>query len=124
MLPYYNVNAHSIIYVIRGSARIQVVQQNGQNVFNEEVQQGQVLVVPQNFASMIKARDSGFEYVAFKTHENAMINTLAGNLSLLRAMPLQVISSAFQLSDNQARQLKHNRQESVIAAQGSSRSQY
>ena len=124
VLPYYNVNAHSILYAIRGRARIQVVQQQGQNVFNEEVQQGQVLIIPQNFAALIKARDSGFEYVAIKTHENAMINTLAGNLSLLRAMPLQVISSAYQVSNNQARQLKHNRQESTIAPPGSSRSEY
>ena len=123
VLPYYNVNAHSILYAIRGSARIQVVQQQGQNVFNEEVQQGQVLIIPQNFAALIKARDSGFEYVAIKTDENAMINSLAGNLSLMRAMPVQVIASAYQASNNEAKQLKHNRQESTIGAPGSSRSE-
>ncbi|RVX19082.1 11S globulin subunit beta [Vitis vinifera] len=90
---------------------------------NEEVQQGQVLVIPQNFAALIKARDSGFEYVAIKTDENAMINTLAGNLSLMRAMPVQVIASAYQASNNEAKQLKHNRQESTIGAPGSSRSE-
>ena len=123
VLPYYNVNANSVIYAIRGSARIQVVQQQGQTVANEEVQQGQVLVIPQNFAALIKARDSGFEYVAIKTDENAMINTLAGNLSLMRAMPVQVIASAYQASNNEAKQLKHNRQESTIGAPGSSRSE-
>ena len=125
LLPFYTGNANSIIYVIRGRARIQVVKEQGETVANEEIQEGQVIVVPQNFAALIKARDSGFEYVAFKTHENARINTLAGNLSLIRALPVQVIASAYQTSDNQARQLKHNRQESTIGAPGSaSRSQY
>lgn len=119
MLPFYTENANSVIYVIRGSARIQVVQQQGKTVANEEIQQGQVFVVPQNFVALVKARDSGFEYVAFKTHENAKINTLAGNLSLMRAMPAQVIATAYQTSNNQAMQLKHNRQESTIGAPGS-----
>ncbi|XP_034690585.1 11S globulin seed storage protein Jug r 4-like [Vitis riparia] len=115
LLPHYDMNAHSIIYAIRGSAKFQIVQNQGRTVFNDVVTAGRVIVVPQNFALMMKAGDSGFEFVAIKTDENGMINTLAGDLSLIRAMPVKAIASAYQISEEQAKELKFNRMEASIA---------
>ncbi|XP_004289945.1 PREDICTED: legumin type B-like [Fragaria vesca subsp. vesca] len=118
--PHWNLNAHEVYYVIRGSARVQVVNNNGQAILDNEVRQGQLFIVPQNHAVLHKASNNGFEYIAFKTQDNAKINTLAGRTSVLRALPDVVLANAYQIDRQQARTLKYNRQETV--ALSSSRS--
>ncbi|KAK9945073.1 hypothetical protein M0R45_010604 [Rubus argutus] len=118
--PHWNLNAHEVYYVIRGSARVQVVNDNGEAILDEEVRQGQLFIVPQNHAVLQKAMNNGYEYIAFKTEDNAMINTLAGRTSVLRALPDVVLANAYQMDREQARNLKYNRQETV--ALSSSRS--
>ncbi|ONK61896.1 uncharacterized protein A4U43_C08F34690 [Asparagus officinalis] len=54
--PHWNVNAHAIVYISRGSARFQIVGLRGNTVHNNEVRQGQVVVVPQHFATLIRKR--------------------------------------------------------------------
>ncbi|XP_031377794.1 11S globulin-like isoform X2 [Punica granatum] len=121
MGPHWNLNAHSVIYALRGRARIQVVDNNGQAVFDEELQQGRILVVPQNFAVVKRAENEEFEWVSFKTSDNAMINPLAGRTSVMRALPDEVIANAYQISREDARRLKYSRKESTLfrAASGS-----
>ncbi|KAG2727913.1 hypothetical protein I3760_01G181000 [Carya illinoinensis] len=118
--PLYNMNCHSVIYVIRGNARLQVVGENGQNVFDGEVREGQVLTVPQNFAVIKKAGNQGFEWVAFKTNDNAMINPLAGRLSTMRALPEDVLINAYRIDRQEARSLKYNRDETTLFSSDSS----
>ncbi|RVX19085.1 11S globulin subunit beta [Vitis vinifera] len=115
LLPHYDMNAHSIIYAIRAVPSSKLSKTKAALVFNDVVTAGRVIVVPQNFALMMKAGDSGFEFVAIKTDENGMINTLAGDLSLIRAMPVKAIASAYQISEEQAKELKFNRMEASIA---------
>lgn len=115
------MNAHSVVYAIRGSARIQVVDNNGQTVFDEELQEGRVLVVPQNFAVVKRAEREEFEWISFKTSDNAMINPVAGPTSFMRALPDEVIANAYQVSREDARRLKYSREETtVFRAEGSS----
>ncbi|KAL5561905.1 hypothetical protein UlMin_031652 [Ulmus minor] len=114
-VPHYNINANSVIYVIRGRARVQVVDDNGNSVFDGEVRQGQVLTVPQNFAVVKRAEsEEGFEWVAFKTNDVAKVHPLAGRISYIWALPEDVIANAYQISNEQARRLKYNRQESSM----------
>ncbi|KAL5561896.1 hypothetical protein UlMin_031643 [Ulmus minor] len=114
-VPHYNINANSVIYVIRGRARVQVVDDNGNSVFDGEVRQGQVLTVPQNFAVVKRAEsEEGFEWVAFKTNDVARVHPLAGRISYIWALPEDVIANAYQISNEQARNLKYNRQESSL----------
>ncbi|XP_050374306.1 prunin 1 Pru du 6.0101-like [Argentina anserina] len=122
--PHWNLNAHEIIYVIRGSARVQVVNDNGQTILDDQVRQGQLFIVPQNHAVLQKAMHDGYEYIAFKTDDNAMINTLAGRTSVLRALPDVVLANAYQMDRQQARNLKYNRQETLaLSSSRSSQSQ-
>nr|QIN53265.1 11S globulin seed storage protein [Eleusine coracana subsp. coracana] len=121
--PHWNLNAHSVVYVIKGRARTQIVDENGNNLLNNEVRQGQLFVIPQNHAVLCQAGNEGFEYVAFKTNENAQSATLAGKLSVFRALPESVISSAFQVSREQARRLKYNREEATLLSSRSSSSE-
>ncbi|XP_050206418.1 11S globulin seed storage protein Ana o 2.0101-like [Mercurialis annua] len=119
-LPHWHMNAHSIIYAIRGQARIQIVNENGNSVFDGSVKEGQVLTVPQNFMVVKRAESERFEYVAFKTNDNAMTSDAAGRTSALRAMPQDVLANAFGISIDEARRIKFNRQETTF---GRSRSQ-
>ncbi|KAF0314797.1 hypothetical protein GQ607_017971 [Colletotrichum asianum] len=76
MAPHWVTNAHSVIYITRGEARIQIVDHRGQAVLDDRVRQGQVVVVPQNYAVVKHAENEGVEWVEFNTNSNAMINTL------------------------------------------------
>ena len=106
--PHWNRNAHSVIYVLRGRAQVQVVDDFGQTVFDDELRQEQILTVPQNFAVVKRASSEGFEWVAFKTNDRAQISPLAGRTSVLRAIPADVLANAFQLRQEDVSELKVN----------------
>lgn len=122
--PHWNQNSHSIMYVIRGRARIQVVDHMGRSFFDGEVTQGQLLTVPQNHAIVKQAASEGFEWVSFKTNDNAKISPLAGRTSVIRALPEAVLMNAFRISREQAKQLKYNRDETFLLASSSRHSSY
>ncbi|KAL1558983.1 13S globulin seed storage protein 1-like [Salvia divinorum] len=112
--PQWTTNAHSALYVTKGSARIQVVGTQGRLVFDGEVKEGQLLVVPQNFVVVKKASENGFEWISFKTNDNAKHAQLAGRLSAIRAMPNEVLMNAFGISRDEAKSLKFGREESTL----------
>ncbi|KAL6271431.1 hypothetical protein ACE6H2_028342 [Prunus campanulata] len=122
--PHWNANAHAVVYVIRGNARVQVVNENGDPILDQEVQQGQLFIVPQNHGVIQQAGNQGFEYIALKTEDNAFINTMAGRTSFLRALPDEVLANAYQISREQARQLKYNRQETIALSSSQQRGSF
>ncbi|CAI0558856.1 unnamed protein product [Linum tenue] len=123
MAPHWNMNAHSICYFTRGTGRVQIVDENGRSVFDGEVREGQILTAPHNFAVVKRAGGEGLEWVAFKTNDQAKISQLAGRVSSMRAFPEEVIANSFQVSREEARRLKFNRDEVTLFSPGS-RSQY
>nr|XP_043621177.1 11S globulin seed storage protein Ana o 2.0101-like [Erigeron canadensis] len=114
LAPHYNLNAHSIIYVISGGSRLQIVGNDGSLVFDDMVQKGQLIVVPQAFAVIKKAGEEGCEWVAFKTNDDAITTQLAGRFSYVREVPIEVLSNSYDISREQAKKLKYNRQEGVV----------
>ncbi|CAH8336799.1 unnamed protein product [Eruca vesicaria subsp. sativa] len=116
MLPHWTANAHTVLYVTGGQAKVQVVDDNGQSVFNAQVQQGGLLVVPQGFAVVKTAGETGFEWIAFKTNDNAYMNTLSGGTSYLRAVPVDVIEAAYGVTEEEAKRVKFR--EMSIAQKG------
>ncbi|KAI3994521.1 hypothetical protein MKX01_014329 [Papaver californicum] len=112
--PHWHSNAHIImIYVTRGSCRCQIVGNQGH----------QMLVVPQNFVVVKQAGNKGFEWVSFKTNENAMTSPLVGKTSVLRAFPINMLMNAYQITREEANRLKYNRQEETMIRTPRSRSQ-
>ena len=103
------MNAHSIIYITRGNGRIQIVGDNGRTIFDGEVREGQVVTAPQSFAVVKKVGSQGFEWVSFKTNDNAQVSQLAGRVSTIRGLPVEVVANSFQISREDARRLKNNR---------------
>ncbi|KAI3801073.1 hypothetical protein L1987_29174 [Smallanthus sonchifolius] len=113
--PHWSINSHSVIYVLSGDAEVQVVSNNGEAVMSEQVNRGEFFVVPQFFATTAKAGQNGLEWVAFKTNKAPMKSPVAGYTSVFRAMPLEVITNAYEVSPSQAQSLKTNREmESIL----------
>ncbi|KAK1290289.1 hypothetical protein QJS10_CPB18g02067 [Acorus calamus] len=108
--PHWSMNAHTILYITKGDGNLQVVGSNGRTVFNERVREGQMVVVPQYFASAQRAGRNGVEWVAFKTSALPMKSPLAGHASVFKGLPLQVITNSYRISNQQAQQLKLNRE--------------
>ncbi|MED6209065.1 hypothetical protein PIB30_051082 [Stylosanthes scabra] len=115
--PHWNNNANSILYGIRGEGRIQVVNCEGNAVFNGVLREGQILLVPQNFAVAQQAGNEGFEYVAFKTNDRATISHIK---QVIRGIPAEVLINAFGLKNHQVSALKYNgNQTPLVSARGS-----
>nr|CAA86824.1 legumin A precursor [Vicia narbonensis] len=108
IVPHYNRNANSVIYALKGRARLQVVNCNGNTVFDGELEAGRALTVPQNYAVAAKSLSERFTYVAFKTNDRDGIARLAGTSSVINDLPLDVVAATFNLQRNEARQLKSN----------------
>ncbi|KFK29566.1 hypothetical protein AALP_AA7G151400 [Arabis alpina] len=114
VLPQWNANANAILYVTNGEAQVQVVNDNGNRVFDGELSQGQLLAIPQGFSVVKTATSNQFQWIEFKTNANAQINTLAGRTSVLRGLPLEVITNGFQVSLEEARKIKFNTLETTL----------
>ncbi|KAK1603375.1 hypothetical protein QYE76_018076 [Lolium multiflorum] len=109
--PFWNINAHSVVYMIQGHARVQVVNSQGQTVFNDRLRQGQLLIIPQHFVVLKKAEREGCQYISFNTNANSMVSHVAGKNSILSALPVDVLANAYRISRQEARNLKNNRGE-------------
>ncbi|KAL9318618.1 hypothetical protein ACSQ67_015135 [Phaseolus vulgaris] len=101
--PHWNLNANSVIYVIRGQGQVRVVNSEGIAVFDDELKKGQLLVVPQNFMVAEEAGEQGFEYVVFKTNPNAVTSYLKDTF---RSFPAEVIAKIYKLSHSEVSELK------------------
>ncbi|KAL5848876.1 hypothetical protein ACOSQ4_006889 [Xanthoceras sorbifolium] len=112
--PQWNINAHSIVYITRGNGQIQIVSESGEAVMDEQVQEGQLFVVPQGFAVVKRAGDRGLEWIAFKTDGMAMTSQLAGSGSALTAIPVSVLENAFGISREEGSRLKYSRSERTL----------
>ena len=71
--PGFSSNAHQLIYVIRGSGRIQVSNGDGRRVFDEEVSRGSFILIPQFFPSMKVAGNEGLEMAGFVTSHRYLV---------------------------------------------------
>lgn len=121
--PHWTLNAHNLLYLTDGTLRVQIVNNAGESVFDDELREGQVVVIPQNFAVIKRAGEQGARWISFKTNDNAMIANLAGRVSAIRSMPVDVVANAYQLSRDDAQRLKFSQQESQLLSPSFSRSQ-
>uniref|UniRef100_J3LBT5 Cupin type-1 domain-containing protein n=1 Tax=Oryza brachyantha TaxID=4533 RepID=J3LBT5_ORYBR len=109
--PFWNVNAHSLVYTTQGRGRVQVVSNFGKTMFDDELRPGQLLIIPQHYVVLKKAQREGFQYIAIKTNANAFVSQLVGKNSVFLSLPVDVIANVYRISREQARSLKNNRGE-------------
>ncbi|KAI5395202.1 legumin B-like [Lathyrus oleraceus] len=104
--PHWNINANSLLYVIRGQGKVRIVNSQGNAVFDDKVRKGQLVVVPQNFVvSQQAGNEEGFEYVVFKTNDRAAVSHVK---QVFRATPGEVLANAFGLRKSEVAQIKYN----------------
>ncbi|KAI3676461.1 hypothetical protein L1987_86070 [Smallanthus sonchifolius] len=112
--PHWTINAHNLLYVTEGNLRVQIVNNEGNSVFDNELWAGQVVVIPQNFAVIKRAGEQGAKWVSFKTNDNAMIANLVGRVSAISSLPVDVVANSYQLSREDAQRLKFSQRETVL----------
>lgn len=95
-----------VIYVARGSGRIQVVGVNGQRFLDAEVTAGQLLVVPTFFMVAKLAGQNGLECFTVMTSSKPVLEDLAGKTSALGALSPEVLQIALNISPGLERLLK------------------
>eukprot|EP00253_Pinus_taeda_P031792 PITA_31792 len=109
-VPWWRMNAHAIMYVTRGEGRMEVVGDEGRNVFNGRVREGQFIVIPQFYAVIREAGDEGLEWITFTTSDLSLRSSLAGRQSVLKAMPEEVVRAAYRIDQNEVEQVMRNRE--------------
>ncbi|KAJ4967778.1 hypothetical protein NE237_014479 [Protea cynaroides] len=124
LAPHWNLNAHTIVYITRGEAHVQIVGNNGQTLMDDRVRDGDLFAIPQYFASALRAGRDGVEWVSFKTSRMPMKSPLVGSTSVFRAMPVQVLAEAFGIRIHEAQNLKFGREHHTLLLPSSRRSSY
>ncbi|XP_042518522.1 11S globulin seed storage protein 2-like [Macadamia integrifolia] len=112
--PHWLMNAHSIFYITRGEAQVQVVGNNGQRLLDDRVNEGDIFTVPQYFAATFRAGSEGVEWVAFRTSALPISNPVAGSTSVFRGMPAQVIAESYGIGLQEAQNIKYGRQQHTL----------
>lgn len=114
MSPYFNLNSHSVYYVTYGSGRVQVADDNGRNVFDGELKSDDIFVVPANYVVVKETTGPSLEWIAVKTSNNAVRTLLAGRISVIRALPDDVVALTFGITREEAQTLKYSREEAAL----------
>ncbi|KAI4329696.1 hypothetical protein MLD38_028052 [Melastoma candidum] len=78
--PHRSITDHRLVYVLRSDAHVQIVDNNGENIFDK------------------------------RTSAQPMKSPLAGYTSVLCALPVEVIENAYQMSPREAMEVKFNRE--------------
>ncbi|KAI3445640.1 hypothetical protein Pfo_002305 [Paulownia fortunei] len=97
--PSYSTDAsHRIIYVTKGSGRIQIVGLNGTRALDASVQKDELFVVPKFFAAALLADEQGMEVFCVSTSPRPELEKLAGNTSAWEALSPSVLQAALNVS--------------------------
>ncbi|KAL0357154.1 UNVERIFIED_CONTAM: Kinetochore protein NUF2 [Sesamum calycinum] len=92
--PSYNVNGSQIIYVLKGSGRVQIMGLNGTRVLDADAQEDQAFVVPKFFAATQLAGEDGMEFFSLSTSSKPIVGQLAGKESAWKALSSPVLQAA------------------------------
>ncbi|KAI9103659.1 hypothetical protein K1719_023282 [Acacia pycnantha] len=90
-VPLYLMNpAVQVIYVSRGSGKIEIMGLNGKSVLNSHVEAGDLIVVPEFFVTAKIAGENGMGLCSILTIKWPMFEELAGKSSIWEAISPQV----------------------------------
>ncbi|KAB1200743.1 13S globulin basic chain [Morella rubra] len=98
--PMYTADsAAQVIYVVKGSGKIQIVGINGKRVLDMEVKPGQLLVVPRFFVVAKLAGGDGLECFSVITDKQPVLKVLAGEVSSVwEALSPSVLEASLNVS--------------------------
>ncbi|WCJ38323.1 Glutelin type-B 2 [Euphorbia peplus] len=113
-LPHWE-NSYTITYIVKGEGHVQVVDDNGKNVFDGILKEGQIFVIPQHLVLAKRAKSETFEYVTFKTTANPITSIVSGRNSVMSGIPLEVLTNSFEIAKAEAKMVKFGRTETALA---------
>ncbi|GLT85526.1 hypothetical protein SLE2022_037150 [Rubroshorea leprosula] len=104
--PTYTADGSTqVIYVAKGSGKVQIVGLNGNLTLDDEVKTGQLFVVPKFFTVTLSAADEGMECVSIITSPRPIIGELGGQDSVLNINP-SVLQISLDLTSEIANQFR------------------
>ncbi|KAM7259537.1 hypothetical protein ACFE04_015278 [Oxalis oulophora] len=113
--PNWSMTNNRVVYVTRGSAHTQIVDNFGNTIMDETVKEGDMFVMPQFHAATAKAGSDGYEWVTFKMSSQPMKSSLIGYTSVLKAIPIDVLTNSYQkMSPREAQEIKWNRDQTMM----------
>ncbi|CAL0325062.1 unnamed protein product [Lupinus luteus] len=96
--PAYPSNfVAQLIYIARGSGKIEIVGLKGENILNTQVEAGQLIVVPQFYVVAQIAGEEGLESYSIVRTTKPMIEEFGGRGSIWGALSPSVIETALNL---------------------------
>ncbi|CAK9152271.1 unnamed protein product [Ilex paraguariensis] len=99
LAPMYTADSSvQMVYVSRGSGRVQMVGFNGQNVLDTKVQAGKLFVVPKFFTVSVIAEGEGMECFSILTSSKPLFGQLAGKTSVLKALSPSVLQASLNVT--------------------------
>ncbi|XP_010935327.1 11S globulin seed storage protein 2 isoform X4 [Elaeis guineensis] len=98
MPGFFFEGAAQLIYVIKGSAHVEISGTDGKGVLETEVKEGYLFLVPKFFAATMIAGDEGMEWFSIITSQKPEFRQLTGATSLLNTLAPQVLETAFNVT--------------------------
>ncbi|XP_031275231.1 glutelin type-A 3-like [Pistacia vera] len=113
--PMYNIGSIvQVLYVAKGSGKVQIVGMNGKRALDSNIVAGQLLIVPRFFVFSIIADDEGIDCFSIKTSTRPNVGELAGKQSVLNVLQSTVLKSALNVTPEFANSFKEKMAESEI----------
>lgn len=100
LVPSYVADGSvQMCYVVKGSGRIRVVGGEGKPALDSKVEEGDLFIVPQYFATAEIADDGGLEVFSIITSSKPIFGQLAGNTSVWKALSPVVLQSTLNITE-------------------------
>ncbi|KAJ7546248.1 hypothetical protein O6H91_08G032000 [Diphasiastrum complanatum] len=97
--PQWLTNADQLVYVLKGRGKVEIARPRGKEAFSEQVEEGDMFVVPKLAPYVIVASDDNpFEWISFYTSSESRSMFLAGSESVFRSIPLDILAASFNVS--------------------------
>lgn len=105
--PAYLKNAAvQMIYVVRGSSRVEIVRVDGRRVLEAKVVAGDLFVVPKFFLVSQIADEEGMEWFSVITDPQPIFSDLIGKTSLLNILSPELLEAAFNVTPDVVKHFK------------------
>ncbi|KAI3715708.1 hypothetical protein L6452_22694 [Arctium lappa] len=103
-----------VIYVAKGSGRIRVVGKRGKPSFDDGVEEGELIVLPQFLATAVIADEGGMELFFVVNSSKPTFEQLVGNVSVWKALSSVVLQSVLNISPELEQLFKEKNTKSLM----------
>ncbi|KAI3715707.1 hypothetical protein L6452_22693 [Arctium lappa] len=103
-----------VIYVAKGSGRIRVVGKGGKPSFDDGVEEGELIVLPQFLATAVIADEGGMELFSVINSSKPTFEQLVGNVSVWKALSSVGLQSVLNISPELEQLFKEKNTKSLM----------